>query len=138
MGHWWYNQPLSTYNPRLVSRSQVVSFNRTLVQVCTVTNTILGQTCSKNPNFQFKLRFFAKSNLIMQNSMVVAFFFLFVFLRLEMPFLGKFSINSHFKLEFGTKTNSNMKNSMMRLTFSVFDRKYPFGQICSQNSKLFV
>ena len=129
MGHWWYNQPLSTYNPRLVSRTQVVSFNRTLVQVCTVTNTILGQTCSKNPNFQFKLRFFAKSNLIMQNFFFFflqnggCFFCLFVCLRLEMPFLGKFSINSHFKLEFGTKTNLNMKNSMMRLTFSVFDRK---------------
>ena len=34
-----------------------------------------------------------------------------------------------FKLKFCTYTNSNMQNSTVMFTFSVFDWKYPFGQI---------
>ena len=33
---WWYDRRLSTYNPGLVGRTRVDSFNGTSVQVCTV------------------------------------------------------------------------------------------------------
>ena len=45
-------------------------------------------------------------------------------------FWGKFSPkhqNYQFKLKFGSWPNSNIQNSMMLFTFSVFDRKCPFG-----------
>ena len=48
----------------------------------------------------------------------------------EIPFLGKFGPNNQncqFKLKFGTKTNSNKQNLMVLFTFSIFNKKYPFG-----------
>ena len=58
---------------------------------------------------------------------------------LEVPFLGKFgpkNQNCHFKLKFGIQTNSNMQDSVVLFTFSVLDRKHPFGQIWFKKSKL--
>ena len=55
--------------------------------------------------------------------------------------MGKFSRknqNYHFRLKFGGWPTSNMQNSMMLFTFSVFDWKYPFGQIWFKKPKLSV
>ena len=53
--------------------------------------------------------------------------------------LGKFGPNIQiyqFKLKFGAQTNSNMQNWMEMFTFSVFNGKHRFGEICSKYSNL--
>ena len=39
--HWWHDQLLSNYDPRLLGHTQVDSFNVTSVQVFTVSNFLI-------------------------------------------------------------------------------------------------
>ena len=64
--------------------------------------------------------------------------FTFAVLDQKNPFwanLVKKNLNCQFKQKFGAKTTLNMHNSMIMFTFSVFDRKYLFGQMWSKKSK---
>ena len=70
-----------------------------------------------------------KTNLNMQNSMVVLSF---AVLRLEIPFVAKFdpkNQNCQLKMKFGTQTNLNMQNNVVMISPSVFHRKYLFWGI---------
>ena len=78
-------------------------------------------------NCLFKVKLDTKTNLNMQNSMMVSI--LSVLDWKQLPFLDKLgpkNQNCQFKLKIGTKTNSNMKKSMVIFTFSLFHRTYSF------------
>ena len=69
-------------------------------------------------NCLFKVKLDTKTNLNMQNSLMVSI--LSVLDWKQLPFLDKLgpkNQNCQFKLKIGTKTNSNMKKSMVIFTF---------------------
>ena len=78
-------------------------------------------------NCLFKVKLDTKTNLNMQNSMMVSILSVLDWKQLLfLDKLGPKNQNCQFKLKIGTKTNSNMKKSMVIFTFSVFDRTYSF------------
>ena len=86
----------------------------------------LGKFFQENQNCQFKRKFGTKTNLNIENSVVM---FTFVFFRPEINLLGKFISKMKicwFKMTFGAYTNWYMQNSMVVFILSVLDRKYPF------------
>ena len=96
---------------------------------------VLGKFGPKNLKCQFKLKFDTKTNLNMQNSIVMVTFCS----RPKASFLGKFCLrnqNCQFKLKFGFETISDMQNSMVMFSFSVFDLKYPFWVVLAQKLRI--
>ena len=97
--------------------------------------SFLGKFGLKSQHYQLRLKFGARTNSNMLNSILM---FTFRF-QLEISFLGKFgpkNQNYQFKLEFGTYSNSNMQSSMVMPTFFVFDWKYLFWANLVQKVKL--
>ena len=108
--HFWVN---------LVQKVKIVSWNLLLrlIRIC-----IIQWWCSL---FLFSVENALPGQIWSKLSIFTAFFVS----DQKCPFLGKFgpkNQNHQFKLKFGTYINSNMQSSMVMLTFSGFDRQYPF------------
>ena len=79
-------------------------------------NFFFDKSGQRNQNFQLKRKFGTKTDLNMQNSMML--------FQKKFFFLGKFGPkiqNCLFKVKFDTKINSNMQNSIVMSILSVLD-----------------